>query len=160
MRKQNPIVSLAEQLTSDDARALVATACGEAGEPRRVCYPYHWFLATGSAPGLFGRRSIELDCLVDARNGDASTSDRFDTERREMSADDILPMVSGVAAAERAARRCLTHTLTRRLRTIADFRVRPHYQGLVYKTFWLIDCDGQEIIVDSANGAWHLLEAA
>lgn len=162
MSDQTVIDSLAEQLTAQDARTLLAQVAGQvlAGEPRRVCYPYHRFQAQVSVPRLFGRHSVDVECLVDARTGVASTSDRFLVERRAVAVADILPLVQATDAAQLAARRCLAHSLTRRLRTLADFRVRPEYRGVVYKTFWLLSCEGREVLVDSANGAWHLLQAA
>lgn len=128
--------------------------------PRRIHYPYHWFNAEGSTPGLFGRRELALSCLVDARTGLANTADRFVVEQRTTGGTLLAPGVDEGSAGI-AARRYLGHSLRRQLRTIADFRVHLDYRGLVYKTYWLVDwAGGDGILVDSGSGAFHALQAA
>ena len=156
------IAVIREQLSALDARAVVAAASHDAaaGDVRAVYYPYHYFDATGSAPGLFGRRPLALRCLVDARSGEAFSSDPFAIENREVAPAPVLSSGFDAVAAEAAALRCLSHGVGRRLRTIAEFRLRLDYRGLVFKAYWLLNCGSDTVLVDSGNGAWHLLEAA
>lgn len=145
------------------AASIVAAAGGHSdpGElPRPVYYPYHWFDAGGSTPGLFGRRALALSCLVDARTGLANTADRFVVVEQGAAGNTLLTHGVDEASAGAAARRYLGHSLRKQLRTIADFRVRLDYRGLLYKTYWLVDCAGDGILVDSGSGAFHALQAA
>lgn len=162
MRDETAINSLPEHVTVQDARALIERETGRStgDAPQQVSYPYHWFRAQPSVPRLFGRRQVDVSCLVDARTGIASTCDTFQPQSRNVDRRVVLSVTNSTATAERAARRCLTHSLAKRLRTIADFRVQPENLGVVFKTYWILSCAGQEIILDSATGAWHLLRAA
>lgn len=162
MRDPAELCVIREQLSAGEAVAMLAALVESPVSPdaRRVYYPYHFFRATGSTPGLFGRRRLSLDCLVDGRSGVASTSDPFDIVRRPGGEADVLPTAVTLPLSEREARRCLTHGLGRRLRTIADFRLVLDYRGVVYKPYWLVDCGDDTVLVDSASGAWHHVEAA
>ena len=157
-----PVAVICEAISATEAASIVAAAGGEAAigsAPRCVRYPYHWFDASGSAPGIFGRRPLALSCLVDARTGLANTADRFVVEQRNPGST-VLTVSVDEDPAQVAARRYLAHSLRRQLRTIADFRVSLDYRGLVYKTFWLVDGAGDGILVDSGSGAFHALRAA
>lgn len=162
MNSTNRVSVIREQVSAAEAIEIAAAAGDMSGVRDATCihYPYYWYQAHGSAPGLFGRRSLALDCLVDARSGIASTTDRFTTEQRRLA--DSVQMACRHSAddARDAAQRCLAYSLGRRLRTIADFQLNLDDRGLVYKTYWVVDCAGEDLLVDSGNGAFHPLQAA
>lgn len=162
MDSVSSVAVICEQVSAADAIDIVAAAGDMAAVRDASCihYPYYWYRAHGSAPGLFGRRSLALDCLVDARSGIASTADPFAIERRRpVDAVQLAPRHSADDAIC-TARRCLAHSLGRRLRTIADFQLNLDVRGLVYKTYWVVDCAGEDLLVDSGTGAFHPLQAA
>lgn len=123
-------------------------------------YPYRQFSGTGRVPALFSNRSLVISCLVDGRQGLAATADPFDDTARSVVAGDLLEADLPVAQAEKAARRFLSHVLTRSTKSIARFHVDLSYVGLVHKAFWLLR-DGQRgLIVDSVTGQLHNLRRA
>jgi hypothetical protein len=158
----NRISIICAQVSAAEAIEIAAAAGDVSGVRGATCihYPYYWYRAQGSAPGLFGRRSLTLDCLVDARSGIASTTDRFTIEERRPADSVQLAPDRSADIARAAAQRCLAHSLGRRLRTIADFQLNLDDRGLVYKTYWVVDCAGEDLLVDSGNGAFHPLQAA
>ena len=155
------IAAIRETISATEAVSIVAAAGADAEcpAPRRICYPYHWFDAGGSTPGLFGRQALFLSCLVDARTGLANTADRFVVDQRTANGT-VLAASIDAEPSRLAARRYLAHSLRRQLRTIADFQVSLDYRGLVYKTYWLVGSAGDGLVVDSGNGAFHWLLAA
>lgn len=162
MNKTSRVPVICEQVSAAEAIEIAAAAGDMIGVRGATCihYPYYWYRAHGSAPGLFGRRSLTLDCLVDARSGVASTTDRFTIEERRLADSVQLTARHSTDDARGAAQRCLAHSLGRRLRTIADFQLNLDECGLVYKTYWVVDCAGEDLLVDSGNGAFHPLQAA
>lgn len=143
-----------------DKRAVALRLGLCASRVRAVYVPYFWFRATGSAPTPFGRRPIEVDCLVNALSGEGSTCGSFPLGERALPADAVLRSTCGESAAKGEAQRCVTHNVGRGLRTIADFRVALDARGIVYKPFWLLQDVDTPMIVDAMTGGWHPLAAA
>ena len=65
-------------------------ADGPAEIERRIYYPYFRFGISGLLRWLFGRRTLQTRCLVDARTGRASTADSLSLERRAAIEEDRL----------------------------------------------------------------------
>ena len=57
--------------------------------------------------------------------------------------------------AQRAAQRCVTNALCRKLRTLADFRLELEARGVVHKLFWVIPSGAERVLVDSVTGGWY-----
>lgn len=124
---------------------------------RLLYYPYQRFSATGCVPGLFANRDVESECLVDAINGVAATSDDFETREVEAESADVLEPQVAHSAARKSARRYVSHSLGRNSKSIADFMVAVVEAGVVYKAFWMVRSGRQRFIVDSATGYLHTI---
>ena len=143
---------------SKHAQAVAAALTGAASlSPKceRIHVPYFWYRAAGSAPTPYGRRPFRIDCLVDARSGEASTSDPFDVVLGADREGDVLRRRVPVLAAQKSARRCVSNALCRKLRTLADFRLELKDRGVVHKTFWIVPSGEESVLVDSVTGGWY-----
>ena len=159
MTELTPVTVIRERLGDADAMRAVADVVGSAkvAIERRLYYPFHWYRVSGSAPALFARRPLTLECLVDARIGQASTADPFAVVRDTVPAGALLPPERDSQDAEREARRYASHALGRGLRTIASFELELEHRGVVHKAFWLMRCDGHGVLLDTTNGELQLL---
>lgn len=137
-----------------EARAIVRASAPEVqvSSLRELLYPYHWFLLRS--------RESAVSCLIDARTGRGSTSDRFLVETRDVAAEDVLPDVISILDARARARRAAVDALTNGRR--AFFAPRFHWlaSDLVYKPFWVVGCGPFSVLVDGVNGGLHPLAAA
>ena len=155
MGSSKTVALIPERLDDYEALSVIEDIAGGArvAVDGKVFYPYHWYRASGSAPGLFGRQPIDLNCLVDACNGMAGTADRFDLETRAVERASLLQARQRSCDTGAAARRYVTHALGRSLRTIANFRIDLDHRGIVYKPFWVFGCGDRRMLVDGVNGA-------
>ena len=145
-------------LEPGDARAMLASLDAPGyGHERTIEYPYFSFRASGFAPSLFGRRALSVDCLVDARTGDASTADGYRTQPVDVAADTLMALAGCPRVALREARRYAAHALGRGLRTLANFDLRIENTGVIYKSFWVFRRNATRVLVDSTTGSLHPL---
>ena len=143
---------------STQAEAIAAALAGaEALSPtcESIHVPYFWYRAAGSAPTPYGRRPFGIDCLVDARNGEASTSDPFALLEKTHPKGNVLRQRVPLRVAQKAAQRCVSNALCRKLRTLADFRLELAARGVVHKTFWVVPSGDELVLVDSVTGGWY-----
>lgn len=151
-----------EQGASRIAASIAASIAGSAQfrVEREVFYPYLHFTAKSIIPTLFAKQEFVTRCLVDGRRGFAATADEFKVSNRSLASSDILEAGLPLAAAENAARRYVSHLLTRNARTITHFNVELEFLGTVYKSFWLLRNGRREFILDSVTGQFHGLSRA
>lgn len=161
MNDGRDITLIRAEIGASEATSVVAAVAGteDVKIDRRVYYPYHWYRAAGSAPGLFGRRPISLSCLVDACNGVAGTADSFAVDKTTVSAAALIAARQEPDDVSLAARRYVTHALGRGLRTVADFSVDLDHRGIVHKSFWVLCCGECRVLVDGVTGQLHPLAA-
>ena len=148
-------VDAASALRSIDALAGAATASIE----RKMYYPYYRFKANCAVPTLFGRKTMTVNCLVDGVSGLGATSGAFSIDSATVPADAPLQLAVSAGEAERAARRTVSHQLSRKLRMIASFQVDIEPQSIVYKGFWIIRSQDTLVMVDSSSGCIHPLSS-
>jgi hypothetical protein len=148
-------------LDRGSARSLVSGLTGDDAEiERRVFYPYFRFGVSGLLRWLFGRRRLRTNCLVDARTGRASTSDRLVLELLTVTDDERLRPVQAHDAAARQAHRYATHALGRSLRVLGDLDIELDEGGLVHRPFWIVRSGRVRVLVDAVSGELHPLRAA
>lgn len=148
------------EVGSSDAIRIATAATGDdnAFVERAVCYPYYWFEARCTLPSLAGRQAMSLTCLVDAINGIGATADEFQTKEEVIRAgDELAERIDDDEAAE-IARRTISHTLSRKVRTIASFDVELEPCGVIHKRYWIIRTSGARLMVDSSTGHLHPLK--
>ncbi len=148
-------VDAATALCSIDALAGAASARIE----RKMYYPYYRFTANCVVPTLFGKKSMIVNCLVDGVSGLGATAGNFSVESATVPADVLLQLDVSASAAESAARKTVTHQLSRKLRMIASFQVDIEPQDIVYKGFWIIRSQDTLVMVDSSSGCIHPLSS-
>ena len=148
-------VDAASALRSIDALAGAATAIIE----RKMYYPYYRFTANCVVPTLFGRKAMTVNCLVDGVSGLGATSGAFSIDPATVPADALLQLAVLAREAESAARRTVSHQLSRKLRMIASFQVDIEPQSIVYKGFWIIRSQDTLVMVDSLSGCIHPLSS-
>lgn len=148
-----------ECVDANAALDLVMTvATGEqATIGQKMYYPYFQYNGRCSVPGLFGRRTAEITCLVDAVNGLGATAGRFDVDRRYLPINELIDVAISGEEAVRIAQRTATHRLTRRLRVIAAFELELEPKGIIHKGFWIVHSASATVMVDSVNGGLHPL---
>jgi len=161
MRTSESLRAIAPNVNRREAEARVMQAGSAPGATvvERVLYPYFVFDATCAMPALAGRRRLGMHCLVDAMNGIGATADPFETiDAPRRRSRELKPEIDA-AAAGRTAERTVTHRLSKRLRTVASFDATLEPGGIVYKIFWIVDCGGYRVLVDSVTGGLHPLAA-
>jgi hypothetical protein len=124
---------------------------------QKMYYPYFQYNSRCSVPGLFGRRTAEITCLVDAVNGLGATAGRYHVDSRHLPYSELIDVAISGEKAARAAQRTVTHRLTRRLRVIAPFDLELEPKGIIYKGFWIVRSASATVMVDSVNGGLHPL---
>ncbi|MDH4108170.1 MAG: hypothetical protein OEW35_07620 [Gammaproteobacteria bacterium] len=142
-----------DQVAVGDIAARLAPG-SDASVQRGLWYPYFRFDADCSARALFGRRGMQLNCLVDGLTGLAATAPSFCSTRDAVPRADVLPASLMPDAALLAARRYLATSLGRGFRTIADFDIRLADRGTIHKLYWLVAIDDGQVLVDSLTGGW------
>jgi hypothetical protein len=160
MADEQALVTIRGAFNATDALCVVATLTGdfEARVKRDVLYPYYCFDAGCRIPTLAGRRPLSMPCLVDAVNGLGATADSFQLKNERVPAGRIISTsLDGDQAAD-VALRTVTHSLSRKLRTIAGFDVDLKPRGLVYKRFWIVQTRDARLLVDSTTANWHPLK--
>lgn len=156
------IAVIRPQVCGQEALQIVESTAGAGLAHLEQCiyYPYFRFEAQTQLRALFAKRRSRINCLVDGRRGHAATTDDFDVDADVTATGSALGCLFGTAAAERNARHFLSHALTRRLKTIANFDLDLTSLGIVYRKFWLVRCDGRIVMVDSVTGGLHPLRKA
>jgi hypothetical protein len=159
MSKGETIIQVRESLEANDALRIVNSIAGTdaASIERKIYYPYFWFTANCSTRTLFGKRTFSANCLVDGRNGLGATTDPFEVEESAVAGRAILATRTTPEMAEKSARRYLSHNLGRGLKMIGNFNIDLESRGPVYKSFWLVQCEGTLVMVDSTTGCLHSL---
>ena len=94
---------------------------------------------------------------MDAQSGEAATSDPLSLIEQPNLHDSVLPQRVSSSAAQKAAQRCVSNALWRKLRTLADFRLEFEDRGLVHKAFWIVASGAESVLVDSVTGGWYPL---
>ena len=159
MHDERVVALIRAEIGAGEAMSTVASVAGvtDVAVDRQIYYPYHWYRAAGSAPGLFGRRPVSLSCLVDACNGVVSTADSFTLDEVTVSGAVLVSARQDAGEAGLAARRYVTHALGRGLRTVANFNVDLDHRGVVYKSFWALRCGDSRVLLDGVTGRLHPL---
>ena len=159
MTKRETILQVRESLDANDALRIVNSIAGTVAAciERKIYYPYFWFSANCSTRTLFGKRSFSANCLVDGCNGLGATTDPFEVEESAVAGRAILATRTTGEMAEKSAKRYVSHNLSRGLKMIGHFNIDLESRGPVYKSFWLVDCKGTLVMVDSTTGSLHTL---
>lgn len=123
------------------------------------CFPYFSFTGRCSLPTIFGRKGMEIRCLVDAIGGYGATADRFQIDQVAFAEAKFLGEKISASDAARVAHRTATHTIGRNLRMIAQFGLEFEDAEIVYKKFWVVGDGNLTAIVDSTNGSMHPLHS-
>ena len=148
------------EVSHTDAERLVASASGQAVRMERALYyPYLWYRLHYSLATLFGRPRFEVDCLVDGRQGRASTSDAFETLHLSPPATDVLELSVDPDSGALAARRTMSHVLAKKYRTMTPLKLGVGPSQVLYKKFWVVECGaaGPNVLVDSTTGRFVAL---
>lgn len=158
------VTTIRERIDGERAAAIVArVAPGHTVEAsRRVYYPYRWYRFRCTAIWWLGRRSIEASCLVDARRGEAATSDRFERTRRTIAARELIDARVDDEQALATARTYVDHATTHGLRTLARRELELLEADSLHKPFWIVRAERPgapplEVLVDAVNGRFQLL---
>ena len=159
MSKHKEVMLIRSSLGAAEAVRIVDSIAGtvSARIESRIYYPYYWFSADCATRTLFCKKSFSATCLVDGCNGLGATADPFVTDRLYAPVTAILNERADAACAVKSAHRNLTHNLSRRSKTIGSFDVVLKAHGLIYKSFWLVRCEGILVMVDSVTAATHTL---
>ena len=148
-------VDAATALQKIDALAGTATAHIE----RKMHYPYYRFTANCTVPTLFGKKAMTVHCLVDGVSGLGATASAYAIKTETVQADTVLQLDISAREAISAARRTVSHQLSRKLRMIASFQIDIEPRSLVYKGFWIIRTQDTLVMVDSSSGCIHPLNS-
>ena len=127
---------------------------------REVYFPYVHVEATCQAPAFADAAKLRIDCLVDAVNDLAATSDRFDVATVSADPRDVVNTSMVIDQARRTARRYLFHHLGRRAKAILDFGLELQTASLVYKRFLVVQSHAGSVLIDSTTGGTHALPCA
>ena len=60
--------------------------------------------------------------------------------------------------AKKSARRFLSHNLGRGMKMIGHFNIALESRGVIYKSYWLVRCEGALVMVDGVTGSLHTLD--
>ena len=147
------VTAIRGSVDAETARSILRASAPEVqvSSLRELLYPYRWF--------LLDSRESAVSCLVDARTGRGSTSDRFLVETRDVAFEDVLPERISVPDARASARRAAVDALTNRRRAFFAPRFQWLASDLVYKPFWVAGCGSYSVLVDAVNGGLHPLAA-
>jgi hypothetical protein len=140
-------------------RRVAGLLDAEAAIERRVFYPWYHFNATGCLRSLFGRRRIEIDCLVDARSGRAASADALTLDRVLPAAGETLDAQQDIEASRRKAERYASHALGRRFRLLGRFDLRLDEPRLVHRPYWIVRAGAERVLLDAVTGEVHPLAA-
>ncbi len=159
MDDRRKLALIRAEIGAEEAMSTVASIAGitDVAVDRQIYYPYHWYRAAGSAPGIFGRRPVSLSCLVDACNGIVSTADPFALDQATVSGAVLIAARQEARDAALAARRYVTYALGRGLRTVANFNVDLDHCGVVHKPFWVLRGGESRVLLDGVTGRLHPL---
>jgi len=151
------------QITRSDAERAVADVSGQAARVERsLYYPYLWYRLRYGLTTLFGQPRFEAECLVDGRKGLVSTTEAFETIELRPAAADLLELRQDPDSGALAARRTLSHLLTKQFRTLTAVELETAGSQLVYKEFWVLRCgaQGPSVLVDSTTERFIALTGA
>ena len=114
-------------------------------------YPYFWFRATWRFRWPFAGRSLTVDCLVDARNGNAATVDAFTITDAARSDVACIECRTEAGDAEKCAVRFLRSLLVRRLRCPGLAHLDVNSLGLVHRQLGVVRTRAGRFLVDPAT---------
>ncbi len=155
IRKIRETITLDHALRIVNSIAKTSTSHFES----KIYYPYYWFTAECETRTLFGKKQFPANCLVDACNGLGATADPFEVEATSAASDAILAIRTNPEMAEKSAHRFLSHNLGRATKMIGNFNIDLESRGVIFKTYWLIKCEGTLVMVDATTGNLHKLNA-
>jgi hypothetical protein len=155
MTSQATLCCIRGAIEESDATRIARQVTGWSAPPtpRRLHYPYYWFLFRSTASTMLGRSTSRVSCLVDGRTGLFATTDPFDTVMCPVPRDDVLDHVLGEAEAAVVAKRSLPHAILARRRSLVADSTQLLDRRLVYKPFWLQTAENASVLVDGATGA-------
>ena len=159
MTKQQHVIR--ESIDADAAIDLVAALSDHdsAHIEKKMYYPYFRFAGQCTVPALFGRRAMQINCLVDAVSGLGATADSYNVVQRHLRDGESINIGITAEQAERSAQRTVTHRLSRQMRVIAPFDLDLDTGGVVYKGYWIVSSGNVRAMVDSVNGSMHPLRS-
>ena len=154
MRQECLIKAIKVNISSDEAKKI-----GQLSQPhhedldvKEFVYPYLHFKTKYQAPFLLGKKRLLIDCLVDGCNGNAATSDPFESEGLMIQLRDLMTTKIEYDKAQYAAKRYVTNHLSRKFKAISNYNVSMKAEGLIYKLFWVLKYSDHSLLVDSVNG--------
>ena len=120
-------------------------------------YPYYLFQANYQVPILFLQKQLSVNCMIDALNGQAATTDGFQVFETEVAHEDVLVNRINKNQAKKYGKRFIINHLGRSLKCIANFDVSMCFKNTVYKSFWVFEMNGCSLIIDSVNGSCKVI---
>ena len=120
-------------------------------------YPYFLFQADYKVPILFLQKQLSVNCMIDALNGQAATTDNFQVFETEVAHDDVLANCINKKQAKKYGERYIMNHLGRSLKCIANFDVSMCFKNIVYKSFWVFEGDGCSLMIDSVTGSCKVI---
>jgi hypothetical protein len=169
-------------MKDEEALAIVQEAAGSGTRTTgvaRLLYPYYWSIvhpsnSTWERP--LSRSRARVSCLVDARNAVPASTDPFTPLRLSLAEDEALEPRVESTRCQAVALRYARYVLSRRRRALVRTPLVATTPRLVFKPFWIVDCDRDRgidrhrhahgdgdafsLLVDSITGRFHVLEAA
>ena len=116
-------------------------------------YPYYLFQANYQVPILFLQKQLSVNCMIDALNGQAATTDGFQVFETEVTHEDVLANCINKKQAKKYGKRYIINHLGRSLKCIANFDVSICFKNIVYKSFWVFEGDECSLVIDSVTGS-------
>ena len=116
-------------------------------------YPYFLFQANYKVPILLLQRQLSVNCMIDALNGQAATTDNFHVFETEVAHEDVLANSIDKKQAKKYGKRYIINHLGRSLKCIANFDVSVCFKNIVYKSFWVFEGDECSLVIDSVTGS-------
>jgi len=120
-------------------------------------YPYFFFQANYQVPILFLQKQLSVNCMIDALNGQAATTDGFQVFETEVAHEDVLVSRINENQAKKYGKRYMINHLGQSLKCIANFDVSMCFKNTVYKSFWVFEMNGCSLIIDSVNGSCKVI---
>ena len=120
-------------------------------------YPYYLFQANYQVPILFLQKQLSVNCMIDALNGQAATTDSFQVFETEVTHEDVLANCINKKQAKKYGKRYIINHLGRSLKCIANFDVNMCFKNIVYKSFWVFEGNGCSLMIDSVTGSCKVI---
>lgn len=155
MKQEYLITAIKVNISSDEAKMIGKLTQPHNEEPDMTesFYPYLHFKAKYETPFLLGHKKLLIDCLVDGCNGNAATSDSFESEHLKIQSRSLMITKTEYDDAQYAAKRYVINHLSRKFKAISNYKVSMKAEGLIYKLFWVFKYNNHSVLVDSVNGS-------